>query len=157
MGLRGSAPRRGMSAAARRVPTRSAPCIPHGLRAQDAGNASPSAVGIVLVVAVLLCTIAAGARIAMARAQARTAADMSALAAADAYWNEAAADPCGIGSAVARTNAGAVESCEVIDMDVAMEVSTATGVPFVERVSARARAGPRRCDEVDATRGASQP
>ena len=34
MGLRGSAPRRGMSAAARRVPTRSAPCIPHGLRAQ---------------------------------------------------------------------------------------------------------------------------
>ena len=79
MGLRGSAPRRGMSAAARRVPTRSAPCIPHGLRAQDAGNASPSAVGIVLVVAVLLCTIAAGARIAMARAQARTAADMSAL------------------------------------------------------------------------------
>ena len=152
MGLRGSAPRRGMSAAARRVPTRSAPCIPHGLRAQDAGNASPSAVGIVLV-----CTIAAGARIAMARAQARTAADMSALAAADAYWNEAAADPCGIGSAVARNNAGAVESCEVIDMDVAMEVSTATGVPFVERVSARARAGPRRCDEVDATRGASQP
>ena len=149
MGLRGSAPRRGMSAAARRVPTRSAPCIPHGLRAQDAGNASPSAVGIVLVVAVLLCTIAAGARIAMARAQARTA--------ADAYWNEAAADPCGIGSAVARNNAGAVESCEVIDMDVAMEVSTATGVPFVERVSARARAGPRRCDEVDATRGASQP
>ena len=148
MGLRGSAPRRGMSAAARRVPTRSAPCIPHGLRAQDAGNASPSAVGIVLVVAVLLCTIAAGARIAMARAQARTAADMSALAAADAYWNEAAADPCGIGSAVARNNAGAVESCEV---------STATGVPFVERVSARARAGPRRCDEVDATRGASQP
>ena len=142
MGLRGSAPRRGMSAAARRVPTRSAPCIPHGLRAQDAGNASPSAVGIVLVVAVLLCTIAA---------------DMSALAAADAYWNEAAADPCGIGSAVARNNAGAVESCEVIDMDVAMEVSTATGVPFVERVSARARAGPRRCDEVDATRGASQP
>ena len=138
MGLRGSAPRRGMSAAARRVPTRSAPCIPHGLRAQDAGNAS-------------------GARIAMARAQARTAADMSALAAADAYWNEAAADPCGIGSAVARNNAGAVESCEVIDMDVAMEVSTATGVPFVERVSARARAGPRRCDEVDATRGASQP
>ena len=150
MGLRGSAPRRGMSAAARRVPTRSAPCIPHGLRAQDAGNASPSAVGIVLVVAVLLCTI-------VARAQARTAADMSALAAADAYWNEAAADPCGIGSAVARNNAGAVESCEVIDMDVAMEVSTATGVPFVERVSARARAGPRRCDEVDATRGASQP
>ena len=147
MGLRGSAPRRGMSAAARRVPTRSAPCIPHGLRAQDAGNASPSAVGIVLVVAVLLCTIAAGARIAMARAQARTAADMSALAATDA----------GIGSAVARNNAGAVESCEVIDMDVAMEVSTATGVPFVERVSARARAGPRRCDEVDATRGASQP
>ena len=93
----------------------------------------------------------------MARAQARTAADMSALAAADAYWTEAAADPCGIGSAVARNNAGAVESCEVIDMDVAMEVSTATGVPFVERVSARARAGPRRCDEVDATRGASQP
>lgn len=73
-------------------------------------------------------------------AQARTAADMSALAAADAYWNEAAADRCGIGSAVARNNAGAVESCEVIDMDVAMEVSTATGVPFVERVSARARA-----------------
>lgn len=131
--------------------------LPRGLRAHDAGNASMGAVCVVFVVAVLLCTIAAGARIAMAKAQARTAADMAALAAADAYWNEAAADPCGMGSAVARNNAGAAESCEVIDMDVAMEVSTATGVPFVERVSARARAGPRQCDEVDATRGASQP
>ena len=130
---------------------------PRGLLAHDAGNASMGAVGMVFVVAVLLCTIAAGARIAMAKAQARTAADMAALAAADAYWNEDVADPCGIGSAVARNNAGAAESCEVIDMDVAMEVRTATGVPFVERVSARARAGPRRCDEVDATRGASQP
>lgn len=131
--------------------------LPRGLRAHDAGNASMGAVGMVFVAAVLLCTIAAGARIAVAKAQARTAADMAALAAADAYWNEAAVDPCGIGSAVARNNAGAAESCEVIDMDVAMEVSTATGVPFVGRVSARARAGPRRCDEADATRGASQP
>lgn len=130
---------------------------PRGLRAHDDGSASMGAVGMVFVVAVLLCTIAAGARIAVAKAQVRTAADMAALAAADAYWNEAVADPCGIGSVVARNNAGAVESCEVIDMDVAMEVSTATGVPFVERVSARARAGPRQCDEVDATRGASQP
>lgn len=104
-----------------------------------------SAVALIAVVAMLMCMIAAVTRIAIAKAQARTAADLAALAAAEAYWNGSHADPCPVGAHTAQSNKASMASCAVVDTDVVIEAIVESQVPFVGAVQAQARAGPRPC------------
>lgn len=116
-------------------------------RQGDEGSATVSAVALIAVVAMLMCMIAAVTciAIAIAKAQARTAADLAALAAAEAYWNGTHADPCPVGAHTAQSNKASMASCAVVGTDVVIEAIVESQVPFVGAVQAQARAGPRPC------------
>ncbi|MUH59470.1 Rv3654c family TadE-like protein [Bifidobacterium canis] len=114
-------------------------------RQGDEGSATVSAVALIAVVAMLMCMIAAVTCIAIAKAQARTAADLAALAAAEAYWNGTHADPCPVGAHTAQSNKASMASCAVVGTDVVIEAIVESQVPFVGAVQAQARAGPRPC------------
>ena len=80
----------------------------------------------------------ASARAALARQRAETAADLAALAGAQALAG-LTAGPCGVAGLVAAGNGGRLVSCAIIGDAVAVSVSVTSPTSAV----ARARAGPQ--------------
>lgn len=75
----------------------------------------------------------------LGQARADTAADLSALAGADALA-AGSGDPCAVAAEVASRNDAVLSSCERRDWDILVQVSTEA--PGIGSVSATARAGP---------------
>ncbi len=80
----------------------------------------------------------ASGRAALARQRAETAADLAAIAGAQAL-TRLAAGPCAAAGLVAAANSGRLVSCAVIGDSVAVSVSVSSPTPAV----AEARAGPQ--------------
>lgn len=99
------------------------------MRAAERGSATIVAVALS---AALLCSGVLGlavvqAAVVMSRAQ--TAADLAALAGA-----QAVTDPCGASAAVAEANGAAITRCVSEGLDVVIEV-TMPAPPFVQRIA----------------------
>ncbi|WJY67143.1 Rv3654c family TadE-like protein [Corynebacterium auris] len=101
--------------------------------ANDEGYATVMSVGIIAaVVSLMLVVVGAGAQVASSH-RARNAADLAAVAGATAFYE--GADACGAAAMTAELNGARVDSCELREPDVLVEVS-------VGRSRAQARAGP---------------
>ena len=109
-------------------------------RRGERGSATPFAIaclGLLLVLAAALGVVGAMVR---AHRQAQAAADLAALAAADAL----PADGCGVAGRVASANVARLVSCEVEGRDVRVRVRV-TGPHWLGQgadLDAEARAGP---------------
>lgn len=110
----------------------------------DEGSATMAGVGLVVVAALLLAALAVGGALVLRQAQAQSAADLSALAGAQALW-ESSSVPCAVAASVGEANGASVASCEVDGDDVQVLVRVDTGLPVVATVTKHARAGPREC------------
>ncbi|SNC73803.1 helicase/secretion neighborhood TadE-like protein [Kytococcus aerolatus] len=99
-----------------------------------------------LVCTVLLSLLASGivaGQCWLAASTARTAADLSSLAASgDTEPTVLSGQPCLTARQVARDNGASLRSCRVDGFDVTVEVSVDSGTPFGE-ARARSTAGPR--------------
>lgn len=119
---------------------------PHGADGEDEGSATVVGVALVVAAAVLVGALAATGNIVLRQSQARTAADVAALGAASALWR-GDGTPCAVAAWLSDANAGNLERCDVDgdDISVSVSVHVPTDVPFVDYVTASARAGPRPC------------
>ncbi|MCU0295979.1 MAG: flp pilus-assembly TadE/G-like family protein [Candidatus Nanopelagicales bacterium] len=104
---------------------------------RDRGSATLVVVFMLMLVLALVALGGAGLRVAGARGTASTAADLAALAAADAL-------DCGVAQNVAAANGAQLEACRLQGADYVVEVSVdILGLPGGPRkVTASARAGP---------------
>ncbi|MDF7664323.1 flp pilus-assembly TadE/G-like family protein [Bifidobacterium sp. ESL0763] len=114
------------------------------LAGEDRGSGTVSGVMLVAVTAILLTVIAAGGRVLICIAHARSVADQAAIAGAVSQW-EGKGDPCVRAGLTARANDGNLVSCQVRGEDVVVKVSYATSVPVAPQVVRAARAGPVEC------------
>ncbi|KFI65316.1 Rv3654c family TadE-like protein [Bifidobacterium cuniculi] len=110
----------------------------------DEGSATMAGAGLVAAAALLLSALAMGGALVVRQAQAQSAADLAALAGAQALWESSSA-PCAVAVTVGEANGTNVDSCEVDGDDVQVLVRMDTGVPMVPTVAKHARAGPREC------------
>lgn len=117
---------------------------PHGADGEDEGSATVVGVALVVAAAVLVGALAATGNIVLRQSQARTAADVAALGAASALWR-GDGTPCAVAAWLSDANAGNLERCDVDGDDISVSVHVPTDVPFVDYVTASARAGPRPC------------
>ncbi|MDE5640528.1 Rv3654c family TadE-like protein [Bifidobacterium castoris] len=113
-------------------------------RREDEGSATLVGAALVVAAAVLIGVLAAAGNIVLRQSQARTAADMAALGAASALWR-GDGTPCAVAAWLSDANAGNLQRCDVDGDDVSVSVHVPTDVPFVDHVTADARAGPRPC------------
>lgn len=115
----------------------------HG--AQDEGSGTVAGAALVLAAALLLVAIASGAAIVVNVMEARDAADLAALAGANALW-DGASDPCGRAAQAASANGAQLQQCELDAMDVVVTVRRSTGVALLPEAVRSSRAGPRECE-----------
>jgi len=99
-------------------------------------------VGAIGVTVLLLCGALALVSAASASHRARAAADLAALAAADALVHGGGADPCAVAGGVAADNHASLMECAVAGDTVTVAVVTAPSWPGLGAARARARAGP---------------
>ena len=111
------------------------------IRHRERGSGTVLVVAAIGVLALLLGAALALVSAVSASHQARAAADLAALAAADARLH-GRGDPCGVASSVAGRNGSTLVVCEVGGAAVTVTVATATGWPGLGPARARARAGP---------------
>lgn len=105
-------------------------------RTGDQGYATVTSAGIVAAVA-SLCVLVAGVGAQVAHShRARVAADLAAVAGAEAYYR--GLDACGVAAEAAVLNAAEVTACEITDGDVVVSVA----LNAVGGNEARSRAGP---------------
>jgi secretion/DNA translocation related TadE-like protein len=109
----------------------------------DAGSATVLALGLLLAGWLVGALWLAGARAALARQRAETAADLAALAAAQsAVGNDGAAqstEPCRAAATISQRNGARLGSCDVADEVASVRVI----VDDPTTASAQARAGPQ--------------
>jgi secretion/DNA translocation related TadE-like protein len=118
----------------------------------DAGSATVLALGVVLAGCLVAALWLAGARAALARQRAETAADLAALAAAQSAVGNGgigvsgvsggsapAAEPCQAAATIAQRNGARLGSCAVTDEVASVRVI----VDDPTTASAQARAGPQ--------------
>ena len=119
------------------------------LRGSQAGNGTVLMLGIIcvgfLAFAMVLMLTAAG----HAAAQAAAAADLAALAGADAARELIPGDPCAVAASVAKTNKGTLTECqrigangEILQVSVSVPVSMVGWIPPLSVAKGSARAGP---------------
>lgn len=118
-------------------------------KAPDRGSASVLALAILAVIVMTAGIAVALSHVAHARGQAQGAADLAAIAAAQALHDpRIIADPCQRARQVVEANGAALESCDVQGRDVRVVASVVVrGLDGSEwwaglRASARALAGP---------------
>lgn len=122
--------------------------IPRLRGAQD-GNGTVLMLGIICVgfvaFAMVLMLTAAG----HAAAQAASAADLAALAGADAARELIPGDPCAVADSVAKANKGTITACkrmgergEIVQVSVSIPVSMVGWIPPLSVATGTARAGP---------------
>lgn len=111
----------------------------HSAQHDERGSAPAAVLAWLGLSATLLAMIALLAQGAHAQARAASAADLAALAAADAL---AVGDPapCGAAAETARRNGADLTSCEVLGSEVLVGAGVEAGV--LGRMTASARAGP---------------
>ncbi|WP_411733266.1 Rv3654c family TadE-like protein [Paeniglutamicibacter sp.] len=121
---------------------------PARLHAQR-GSGTVLMLSVVCVAALALVVVLMFTAVAQAAAKAGTAADLAALAAADAARRLLPGDPCGVAASTARANAATLTSCsrqgqggEVVTVAVHVAVSPVGWLPPVTRAKSVARAGP---------------
>lgn len=112
---------------------------------REEGSGTVLALGIVAVLLIMTVTVAGLIGVVSANRRASSAADLSALAAADAYRGLASGDPCEVAKEWAVKNGARLEACifpdrpETVEVTVAVPVSGPMSVLGPAR--ARARAG----------------
>lgn len=118
---------------------------PVSARLGEEGSGTVLALGIVAVLLIMTVTVAGLIGVVSANRRASSAADLSALAAADAYRGLAPGDPCEVAKEWAVKNGARLEACifpdrpETVEVTVAVPVSGPMSVLGPAR--ARARAG----------------
>lgn len=113
------------------------------LRDRERGAGTVVAAGLAVVLLLLLAAVLGLAQAGAAASKAATAADLAALAAADAARGLATGDPCQVASELAARHGAALTSCRVLGPwadTVQVEVSVRTALPWPAR--GLARAGP---------------
>jgi len=115
----------------------------HSLPAREEGAGTVMAMGLAIVLLMLLAGMMwLGQAVTMA-AKAATAADLAALAAADAARGLTTGDPCQVAADMVARHGAVLVSCEVVGKDadtVQIEVSLLTGLPWP--AYSKSRAGP---------------
>lgn len=113
----------------------------------DEGAGTMLGVMLITVVAVMIVIVTGAGRISVARSRAATAADLSALSAANALWE--GGDPCAVAAEVAEGHDATLRSCETggdTGEDVTVQVGLDVGMPFLPEMVQSARAGPTSCE-----------
>ncbi|MFR8480995.1 MAG: Rv3654c family TadE-like protein [Varibaculum timonense] len=113
---------------------------PSNSRALEEGSATIWAVGFICLLVALVAGIAVLNGALAAKARAQTGADFAALAAASAHFYGSETSPCVLAEQVAHQNQVALDSCELGEKDVRVQVSVIALSNW--QVSARSRAGP---------------
>ncbi|MFH5824958.1 Rv3654c family TadE-like protein [Georgenia sp. AZ-5] len=112
----------------------------------DRGSGTVLALGLICVLVVLTFAVVGLARAVHARGTAQTAADLGALAAAQALHDPAGArgEPCALAAGVVRANGAEPAGCRVAGavVDVSARVTVLGQVDGVLVARASARAGP---------------
>ncbi|WP_425862946.1 Rv3654c family TadE-like protein [Arthrobacter sp. TWP1-1] len=107
----------------------------------EEGAGTVLAVGLVFVMLLLTAMVLGLGQAAVAAAKAATAADLSALAAADAYRGLSVGSPCQIAADVAALHGASLLDCTLAgDQSVRVSVSIRTALPWLS--TGMARAGP---------------
>lgn len=108
----------------------------------ERGSGTVLGAGLALVLITLLAALMLVVQAAVGASRTAAAADLAALAAADAARGLTTGDPCGIARAVAEENGVELIDCEVID-GVMVDTRTSLELPPPwGRATGRSRAGP---------------
>ncbi|ALV46994.1 hypothetical protein MB46_17420 [Arthrobacter alpinus] len=108
---------------------------------RENGAGTVLATGLVFAILVLMLMVMALGHAAVAASKAATAADLSALAAADAYRGLSTGPPCQIAGDVAALHGASLIECRLAgDQSVQVKVSIKTVLPWLS--TGMARAGP---------------
>lgn len=107
----------------------------------DSGAGTTLAAGLAVAVLLLMTLVLGLGQAVAAAARAATAADLAALAAADAYRGLKHGAPCQIAAFVSQRNGADLQECTLAsDLSVQVKVSVSTALPWPAH--GRARAGP---------------
>lgn len=107
----------------------------------EQGAGTVLAAGLAMAMLLLTAMVLGFGQAAVAAAKAATAADLSALAAADVYRGLVDGDACTIAAEVAAAHRAVLHSCTLApDMSVQITVTVKTALPWP--AEGRARAGP---------------
>lgn len=126
-------------------------CGSSGCPAGEQGSGTVMVAGLVAVVAFGLLSILVLASVATSAGRAASAADLAALAGADAARGLAVGEPCKLAAEVARRNGAALTDCRrsgtggmIVDVwtSVQLEPGTAWLEPLGAAATGRSRAGP---------------
>ncbi|MFW7387627.1 MAG: Rv3654c family TadE-like protein [Rothia mucilaginosa] len=126
----------------------------------EEGSGTVLALTIIAALLVLTVVIAGLIGVVSANRRASAAADLSALAAADAYRGLTEGDPCAVAAELAERHGAHLESCtfpdrpETVEVTVAVPVAGPMGVLGPARV--RARAGAEHPEEEQAFAGSAE-
>ncbi|WP_018157192.1 Rv3654c family TadE-like protein [Demetria terragena] len=114
------------------------------MRRPDRGSATVYVVAAIGAVAALLLGALTLVSASRASSQARTAADLGALAGAQALVAATSEHPCSVAAQVAQLNSAQVRRCEISGEEVELVVAVAPSWPGLGDAQARSRAGPAR-------------
>lgn len=111
---------------------------------REQGSSTVLVAGVAIAAIMLLIGISWLAQAALAGQRTRTAADLAALAAADAARGLSSGDPCGLAGRIAAEHGVELVSCRVLGQrQEIVEVYTALRLPgILGEATGRARAGP---------------
>ena len=138
----GSGPMSGCrSASARRGSGLAAPLVPPPDDEAERGSGTVLAAGLALVVLFIAATVMLLAQSAVLASRAASAADLAALAGADALRGLTDGEPCAVAAAVAARHAAVVVSCAP-GPGQTLEVRTRLDGSVLGPASGHARAGP---------------
>ena len=116
-----------------------------GALGQDRGSGTIAAIGVLLVAAALVVVVATAGAARAAASQARSVADLSALAGAEALAR--GGDACAVVAETAQASGAVVVACEQQGQDVGVRVRSAPlegAFAVLGGAAAGARAGPSR-------------
>ncbi len=126
----------------------------------EAGSGTVLALAIIAALLVVTVVIAGLIGVVSANRRASAAADLSALAAADAYRGLTEGDPCAVAAELAERHGAHLESCTFPDRPETVEVTVAVPVAgpmsMLGPARVRARAGAEHPEEEHATAGSAE-
>ena len=112
----------------------------------DPGSGTVLGAALIAVTALLMAALAMVGNMVLCRAQARTVADLGAIAAATAFADESDdAVACTLAADVVASNGGALVSCVIEGEDARVIAGVTTQVPIAPQVTYESRAGPVDC------------
>ena len=110
-------------------PRREAADRPQPTENPEEGSGTVLAVGMIAALLILATVIIGVAGVSMANRRAAQAADLAALAAADALRGITPGDPCDIAAQVARDNNANLVGCALADRPETVDIRVSSGVP----------------------------